>query len=114
MTVHLSHLTPGAVRHELSVKEICATVWGHDRRHVSMAMKRRVAKAYGVRWEDHTKYEFDHLIPRELGGADADENIWPQPWKDAHAKDKVENFLHRQVCSGALSLTKAQEQMRSW
>ena len=43
------------------------------------------------------KYEIDHLISRELGGADAIKNLWPesyysQPW-NAHRKDQLEKQI---------------------
>lgn len=60
-------------------------------------------------------YEEDHLIPLELGGAPTDaRNLYPQPWPDARRKDKVETRLHRQVCSGAISLDAAREAIRHW
>jgi hypothetical protein len=53
-------------------------------------------------------YELDHLISLELGGHPASsQNLWPEPYAPtpgAHEKDKVENFLHKQVCSGAMKL----------
>jgi hypothetical protein len=60
------------------------------------------------------KFEIDHVIPRELGGADSVLNLWPQPWPDAHKKDREENRLHRAVCAGTVTLEDAQEQMRRW
>jgi 5-methylcytosine-specific restriction endonuclease McrA len=42
--------------------------------------------------------EVDHLISRELGGADATDNLWPQPYTQhpgAHEKDRLENQLHK-------------------
>ena len=49
--------------------------------------------------------EHPHRSPLELGGAPEDvANLWPEPWTgdaNAHMKDAVENFLNRQVCSGA-------------
>ena len=41
-------------------------------------------------------------------------NLWPESAEAApgfHQKDKVENFLHHQVCSGAMSLIDAQRQI---
>ena len=99
-------LTPGAVR-PLSRTEVCTTRWSLDRRHVTQKMKRTVAAAYGVPWADSAQYEFDHLIPRELGGADSVLNLWPQPWVYAKQKDRVENRLHVLVCTGLLSLDAA-------
>jgi hypothetical protein len=57
-------------------------------------------------------FELDHLISLELGGAPRDAaNLWPEPLAgdlNARQKDRVENFLHAQVCSGARSLPEAQ------
>jgi hypothetical protein len=105
--------TPGLVR-PLSRVAVCSTKWGLDRRHVTDAMKKRVAYAYGVRWANRRQFEFDHLVPRELGGADDERNLWPQPLAEARTKDLEENRLHRAVCAGTLTLTAAQAQMRGW
>ena len=51
------------------------------------------------------------MIPLELGGDNVIANLWPEaaePRPGFHQKDKVENYLHRQVCAGAMSLTDAQ------
>lgn len=106
-------LTPGVVR-PLTSAEVCATKWGLDRRHVTLPMRKAVFAAYRVPYEKHRLYELDHLIPRELGGADDVANLWPQPWDDARKKDREENRLHRAVCAGTVSLAAAQDQMRRW
>jgi len=105
--------TPGAVR-PLSKATVCQTKWSADRRHVTERMKRDVAAKYGVPWSQHGDYEFDHLIPRELGGADDVANLWPQAWAEARVKDREENRLHRAVCRGEISLRTAQRRMRQW
>lgn len=57
-------------------------------------------------------YEEDHLVPLELGGSPTDpKNLWPEPYvgtEGAKVKDQVENLLHSEVCSGKISLDKAQ------
>jgi len=57
-------------------------------------------------------YELDHYIALELGGnPTSPQNLWPQPYAPvpgAHEKDNVENFLNKQVCSGAMKLAEAQ------
>lgn len=57
-------------------------------------------------------YELDHLIPLELGGNPTSEaNLWPESYTttpNARNKDKVENYLHEQVCSGVMKLQEAQ------
>jgi hypothetical protein len=103
-------LTPGVVR----PVDVCSVKWGKDRRHVTQSMKREVLRLYGLPLDAAKLVEFDHLIPRELGGADDVRNLWPQPWPEAHKKDREENRLHRAVCSGEISLREAQNAMRAW
>lgn len=106
-------LTPGVARSDLTAAQICRKKWGRDERHVSAAMKRQVFLAYGFRKlnkDPRCPCEVDHLISRELGGADAVKNLWIQsyrgPW-NAHDKDRLENKLHAEVCAGRLSLDDA-------
>ena len=58
-------------------------------------------------------YEEDHFISLELGGSPIDpRNLWPEPYRPkpgAKEKDVVENYLHRQVCSGTMTLEDAQK-----
>lgn len=59
--------------------------------------------------------EIDHLISRELGGADVVDNLWPQaygssPW-NAVLKDKLENRLHKEICTNNISLSKARNML---
>lgn len=112
--------TPGVWRADLSKAQICAKKWGKDERAVTAAMKRQAFASYGLSGNDdpacvpdaHGKRcEIDHLISRELGGADAVKNLWPQaygssPW-NAHRKDTLENRLHKEMCAGRLSLANA-------
>ncbi|MDE1863560.1 MAG: hypothetical protein KGI33_11700 [Thaumarchaeota archaeon] len=71
-------------------------------------------KAYGDA-DSPSNYELDHLIPLELGGAPSDiKNLWPEPYYTtvtAYNKDGFENYLHRQVCSGAMDLKTAQDEI---
>ncbi len=112
--------TPGAVRPGLTKARICSIRWGRDERHVSDAMKQQVFEAYGLSGNDDARCvpdargrrcEIDHLISRELGGADEVRNLWPQtygssPW-NAALKDKLENRLHVELCAGRISLDAA-------
>jgi hypothetical protein len=58
-------------------------------------------------------YEEDHFISLELGGNPRDpRNLWPEaynPKPGAKEKDQVENYLHKRVCSGAMTLQEAQQ-----
>lgn len=113
LTVPNPARTPGVVR-PLSLQQICSTRWGKDRRLVTTAMKQQVAAWYGLPWSQHHTVEFDHLIPRSLGGADRVENLWPEVWADARKKDVREAYLSRAVCAGTISLRAAQDEMRHW
>lgn len=78
-------------------------------------LKRRQLAVYGRTDRRLRDYEEDHLISLELGGAPRDaRNLWPEPYRasipdgGARAKDLVENYLHRQVCDGAMDIRAAQ------
>lgn len=113
-------LTPGAARLGLTVEQICVTKWSRDLRHVTAAMKAETFRRYGYSGNDDRRCipdergrrcEIDHLVPRELGGADILSNLWPEPYGgrwNATIKDRLENRLHKLVCSGELDLEKAQ------
>lgn len=113
-------LTPGVVR-PLSTTQVCGTAWGKDARHVTLAMKKSVFARYGIPYEQHGQYEVDHLVSRELGGADDADNLWPEPWyltvngkeMGAHQKDRAENATHKAVCAGTITLAEAQRQIES-
>ena len=74
-------------------------------------LKKQLMKSYGFT-DSLSNYELDHLIPLEVGGNPSDvKNLWPQGHygkSKSFEKDKFENYLHKQVCSGALSLQQAQ------
>jgi len=123
-------VTPGAVR--ITSKDVvCTTKWGKDERHVTEDMKKAAYDAYrtapgeGVcAFKTHTTTkgtvakegcEVDHLVSRELGGADSIENLWPQPYTQhpgAHEKDWLENQLHKEVCAGKITLEGAQQEIK--
>jgi hypothetical protein len=118
--------TPGVHRADVSDAAICRTKWGVDARHVSAAMKAQVFQEYGFTGNDDPKCvpdargrrcEIDHLISRELGGADEVGNLWPQPYGttpwNAQLKDKLENRLHKEACEKhSITLTQARKMIR--
>lgn len=106
--------TPGVVNHDIDLHAVCTTKWGRDRRSVTESMRRHVFEAYGIAWARRSEYEVDHLIPRDLGGADDVLNLWPQPLGEAkHFKDPLEVKLRKMVCAGELTLTQAQRAIRT-
>jgi hypothetical protein len=116
-------LTPGAVDPRVTQQNLGSTICrpGYSASvrppfRYTNAMKHRLMRAYGVAGSIHD-YELDHLIPLGVGGCpDCASNLWPEPrniFPGAKEKDEVEDYLHRQVCSGALSLAEAQQEIAS-
>lgn len=105
------HLTPGKTV-TISKADLCSTKWGKDVRHVSLSMKKQVCLRYGVHACPGPSWEIDHLVSRELGGADDVANLWPQPIEEARKKDQLENRLHKLVCAGTVTLPAAQSAIR--
>jgi hypothetical protein len=68
--------------------------------------------AYGDRGP-LSRYEYDHVVPLELGGATNDRrNLWPEPGGSPNRKDAVERELNRQV-EGRMTLAHAQRAIAS-
>jgi hypothetical protein len=62
--------------------------------------KEATLAAYGDTGSLHD-YEYDHLVPLELGGAPNDpRNLWPEPGGSPNPKDELENRLREMVCAG--------------
>jgi hypothetical protein len=85
------------------------------RRPVTEPEKRASMKAYGDQGPLRD-YEYDHLIPLELGGALNDErDLWPEPGASPNPKDALEDRLRSTVCDGRLSLAAARREIaRDW
>ena len=83
------------------------------RRHVTAEQHRQAFIRYGLRQPAAAlakSFEVDHFIPLELGGSNADANLWAEPAGPVpgyHEKDHVEDYLHKQVCSGEMNLADA-------
>jgi len=103
--------TPGTVFTDATKDDICRPGYSASVRDVSSSLKREVYESYGIYNHSTGEYEVDHLIPLELGGSNDITNLWPEPADPRpgfHEKDKVENYLHDQVCSGRMQLEEAQ------
>jgi len=104
-------LTPGAVL-STDAASICQPGYSRSVRHTSGQLKQQVYVEYGIdRNAGH--YEIDHLIPLGIGGADTRENLWPEsrdtkPW-NAGVKDRLESYLHIEVCAGHIAVQVAQK-----
>lgn len=115
-----SDLTPGLVRTDLTITQICRTKWGADARSVTAKMKQDVVASYNFKvsscpltlykGKKVRRMEIDHLVARSLGGADDVRNLWPECYEPvnknkslqadgAHKKDRLETYLHQKVCN---------------
>ena len=105
--------TPGAVL-TTNISIICKVGYTKTVRDVSTATKKKVFSEYGIPYSQHANYEVDHLISLELGGSNDISNLWPENSKITNGsltKDKFENYLHRKVCSGKMSIQEAQKEI---
>lgn len=126
--------TPGLVNRDVTQKTIhstiCVSGWTTTVRPSSSVTSREKTVSMGQYGStgSASAYEYDHLIPLELGGAVNDpRNLWPEPHsalvtssngtvtaqEGAYMKDAVENKLKRLVCNGSMSLSAARTIMRT-
>jgi hypothetical protein len=118
--------TPGATDPDITgdnVHEtICNPRWStrsiRPPAHYTDELKREQLQEYDDVDTNPRDFEEDHLIPLELGGNPTDpKNLWPEPYEasipdgGARFKDKVESYLHKQVCEGSLNLEEAQREI---
>jgi hypothetical protein len=118
--------TPGAINSAITQENIRETIcnprWStksiRPEESYTHRLKVEQINEYGYSDSRLRDYEEDHFIPLELGGHPTDpKNLWPEPFETsipdggAHAKDKVENYLHVEVCAGSLTLEQAQREM---
>ena len=105
---------PGAVNPAVTQTNIAATIcvrgWAaHQRPPLSYTERLKRKAAHGRKL---SLFEYDHVIPIELGGDPmSSANLWLEPKREAAKKDKLENRLHALVCSDALELTAAQHEI---
>jgi hypothetical protein len=115
--------TPGAINPSVTQNNIKNTICvsGYTKAirppvSYTTPLKIKLMKSYGFT-DSRSNYELDHLIPLEVGGHPTDvKNLFPEPGYgqyNFHIKDRFENYLHRAVCNGSISLTEAQKQIAS-
>ena len=112
------HCTPGAVSPAVTQANISSTICrsGYTesvRPSESITEREKEASlaAYGDRGP-LGEFEYDHLIPLELGGATNDpRNLWPELGSAPNPKDQVEDRLRDMVCAGQLRLAQAQREI---
>jgi hypothetical protein len=105
--------SPGAFYSALTQQVICggsfrtATV-----RNVPQSEKFAIEREYGMAAAYYGRtIEIDHIVPLELGGSNDIANLFPEPGSGPasyHAKDRLENRVHDDVCHGQMTLAAAQ------
>lgn len=108
--------SPGAVFAGVTKEQICTPGYAKSVRNVPTSLKNKVYAAYGITARKPGEYEMDHIVSLELGGSNDIANLYPQaaePRPGFHEKDRFENYLHDQVCKGAISLDEAQRRIAS-
>ena len=106
--------TPGAIIPSATSDEVCQRGYSKSVRNVPNSEKDHVYQEYEVLSHSPGQYEVDHFISLELGGSNDISNLWPEaadPKPGFHEKDKVENYLHEQVCNGTIALDAAQKEI---
>ena len=109
-----SACTPGAIFTDATKDKICQSGYASSVRNVPTSEKDQAYEEYGIASHTSGQYEVDHLVSLELGGSNDIANLWPElasPTPGFHQKDQVENYLHDQVCSGAIPLATAQQEI---
>lgn len=115
--------TPGVVNSSVTQANISSTicVQGYTKTirpplSYTEPLKLQQIQQYGYIDTNPSDYEEDHLIPLELGGNPTDsKNLWPEPYSSINEKDKVENYLHQQICDGTITVSQAQtEIIQNW
>ncbi len=99
--------TPGAVFPKVTKEEVCTPGYSKKVRNVSQKAKDQIYRAYDIASRKTGEYQVDHFISLELGGSNEVGNLWPEaaePKPGFHEKDEVENFLHKELCDGEISL----------
>src|SRR5215472_10738848 len=105
--------SPGATYSGLTKRVLCSARFHTSSvRNVPDSEKHRVEIEYGMVPRAYGRtIEIDHIVSLELGGSNDIANLFPEPGSGAasyHAKDRLENRLHRLVCAGTISLRAAQ------
>ena len=96
---------------EVTAEQVCRPGYSASVRNVPAALSREVYSEYGIVERTTGEYEVDHLVPLEAGGSNDIANLFPEaaePRPGFHEKDLVENYVHEQVCNGAMSLLEGQ------
>ena len=104
--------TPGDIFPNISNEQICVKGYSATVRNVPKSVKTKVYEDYNILPDERKNYVIDHLISLQIGGTNEIPNLFPQKSTgeiNSRTKDKIENFLKREVCKGNMTLKKAQK-----
>lgn len=116
-----SKCTPGVIDPRVNQNNIQSTICvsGYTKTvrppvSYTQDLKKQQIISYGYVDKKLQDYEEDHLISLELGGSPTDpKNLWSEPGNSPNPKDSTENMCHQKVCSGEITLEKAQQEIAS-
>ncbi len=97
-------------------KIICKSGYTKTVRDVPLSERKKVFAEYNIAYSKNNNYEVDHIISLELWGSNDISNLFPESYlisNGAKIKDEFENYLHKQVCIGKLSIQEAQKEISS-
>jgi hypothetical protein len=114
--------TPGAISPAVTQADLSSTIcrsgYTETVRPSESITEREKAASLGAYADPGSlsDYEYDHLVPLELGGAPNDpHNLWPEPGSIPNPKDELESRLREMVCAGQIRLGVAQREIaRNW
>lgn len=112
--------SPGAYYSKLTGSVLCSTSFRTSSiRNVPQSEKYAVEKEYGMTPRSYGRtLEIDHIVSLELGGSNDIANLFPEKANanpGYRVKDKLENKLHKLVCSGQMNLRSVQRQIaKNW
>ena len=90
-----------------TVQQICAPGYSKAHRHVTYGLRDRIYDRDGLPRGSRRGYVIDHRIPIEIGGSNDPSNLFAEPRSEAKRKDRLEDRLHAEVCSGRTTLAAA-------
>jgi len=87
-----------------------------ERSGISVETEKKVFARYKLQWSARQEFKIDHLIPRELGGADTVDNLWPQPVRarpySVERNELLAAVMLEEIKRGRITIEQAREEIR--
>ena len=107
--------SPGDVFPEATPEQICVPGYSKTVRNTPQSLKDEVYRTYDMNpKQPPCPCMVDHIIPLQIGGSNDIKNLFPQPSTgplNSKRKDKLENYLKREICRGHISMEQAQQEI---